>query len=156
MHSEPDAMDVAIITSLIAGGMDPAAAKDKVLNGGGDTAPIQEQAAVPEKDVEPPVIPQKSKDFSDDQVALFEELKNIDENNIYDVNIQIPAYLYDWIIRKTLQEAHSRNNPRFLVEDFFILQIKEQRMLDPTKGGAVTGGSSGPKDTYNPITEAWG
>lgn len=152
---EIDPFDAAIVAQLMQGGMSKEEAKAQVF-GNVPAAQPQNENPLVDPEPEPKVIPQKSKDFSDDQVKLYEMLQNIDDANSYDVEVEIPAYLMRWVIRKTLQEAHTRNDPGFLVEDFLILLLKEQRAIDPTKGGEVTGGSSGPKETYNPISGKWG
>lgn len=142
-------MEAAVIAQLVGSGVPYAEAKAQVLGGAQDPQPIEEEP-------EPKVIPQKSKDFSDDQIQLFEQLENIEDQDSYEINITVPSYLMDWVVRKTLQEAYSRNNPNFLVEDFLILMLKEQRAIDPTKGGKIRSASSGPKDMYNPATGHWG
>lgn len=148
---EVDAMEAAVITQLVKDGVPFAEARAQVL--GGDTEKAEPE---PEIDIEPPVIPQKSKDFSNEQRKLFDVLENIDDQEAYEIYAEsVPSYLMDWVLRKTLQEAHKRNNPNFLVADFIILLLKEQRAIDPTKGGKVQSSSSGPKDTYNPVTGNW-
>lgn len=143
---EADPMVAAVISSLVAAGT-PYAEAVKMVQGGGEPAkPV---------DVEPPVVPQKSNDFSDDQVQLYEKLQNIDEEESYEATVRMPSRIYDWVIRKTLEEAYIRNNPNFLVPDFLLLMLKEQRSIDPTKGGKVTGGATGPQHLYNPVTGKW-
>ena len=144
-------MEAAVIAELVKSGVSYADAKAQVLGG----AAASPQPAE-EEEPEPPVIPQRSKDFSNEQVALFEMLENIEDQESFEINLTVPAYLMDWTIRKTLQEAYTRNNPNFLVEDFLILMLKEQRAIDPTKGGKVRSSASGPKDLYNPATGKWG
>lgn len=151
-----DAMEAAVIAELVKAGVPYADARAQVLGGASPQTARPAPAAMGADDDDEPVIPQKSKDFSDDQVALYEQLQSIEESKEYEVSITVPSYLMDWVIRKTLQEAYVRNNPEFLVDDFLILMLKEQRAIDPTKGGKVTGGRSGPKDLYNPMTEKWG
>lgn len=143
-------MEAAVIAQLVQSGVPYAQAKAQVLgNVEIEHAPIVEEP-------EPPVIPQKSKDFSDAQVNLYEQLQAIDEQDDYEITFKVPAYIMDWTIRKTLQEAYVRNNPNFLLADFMLLMLKEQRAIDPTKAGKVQAQSSGPKDMYNPTTGSWG
>lgn len=145
--TEIDAMEAAVIAQLVQGGVPYADAKAQVLGGA--------QSVQVDDEPEPPVVPQKSQDFSDDQVELYEMLEQLEEGGEYEITLTLPAYLMDWTIRKTLQEAFVRNNPSFLIPDFLTLMLKEQRAIDPTKGGKVTAGSSGPKDLYNPMTGKW-
>lgn len=141
-------MEAAVIAELVKSGVPFADAKAQVLGGATPAQPVEE-------DIEPPVVPQKSKDFSDEQVQLFNMLDELDETIEYEITATIPAYLMDWVIRKTLQEAYVRNNPNFVVEDFLTLMLKEQRAIDPSKGGTVKAVSSGPKDSFNPGTGGW-
>jgi hypothetical protein len=145
-----DAMEAAVIAELVRSGLSYKDARAQVLGEQNEAAPAKDE------DPEPPVIPRKSKDFSDDQIGLYNLLEKIDEKESYSVTVNLPPYLMEWTIRKTLQEAYTRNNPNFLVEDFLILLLKEQRAIDPTKGGKVTSAASGPKDMYNPHTGKWG
>lgn len=150
-----DAMEAAVIASLVQSGVPYADAKAQVLGGG----QAQEDAPLEDPEPEPQVVPQKSKDFSDDQVKLYNEVLAINDGEgqgEYDVAINLPEYLFDWAARRALQEAAKRNDPSFGIEKFITWMIKQERAIDPTKGGKVQGGSSGPKDSYNPITERWG
>lgn len=150
------AMEAAVIAELVKAGVSFEDAKAQVL--GKKSEEVEEASSVTEEP-EPPVIPQKSRDFSDDQVKLFNEVKEIADGNgmpSYKIELELPQYLFDWAARKTLQEAGSRNDPSFGLEHFLVFMIKQERAIDPTKGGKVQGGSSGPKDAYNPITERWG
>ena len=151
-----DAMEAAVIASLVQAGVSYADAKVQVLGG-------QVQAAEPEvltdPEPEPKVIPQKSKDFSDDQVNLYNEVLAINEGvgqGEYHIELDLAEYLFDWVARRALQEAAKRNDPSFGVEKFIELMIKQERAIDPAKGGKVQGGSSGPRESYNPMTERWG
>ena len=151
-----DAMEAAVIASLVQSGVPYADAKAQVLGGGSQ---VQEASPLVDPEPEPPVIPAKSKDFSDDQVKLYNEvmaINNGEGQGEYDVEINLPEYLFDWAARRALQEAARRNDPSFGIEKFLTWMIKQERAIDPTKGGKVQGGSSGPKDAYNPITERWG
>lgn len=155
--SAVDPMDAEVIASLVQAGTPYAEAKAQVL--GGAQPPKVEDASTEDPEPEPPVIPQKSKDFSDEQVKLHNEVMAIHEGDgqgEYDVKIKLPEYLFDWAARRTIIEAARRNDPSFDLEKFLIWMIKQERAIDPTKGGKVTGGSSGPADQYNPSTERWG
>ncbi len=152
-----DAMEAAVIASLVQSGVPYADAKAQVLNG--VTASPVEQAPLNDPEPEPPVIPQKSKDFSEQQMKLYNEVHAIDNGEgqgEYEVYIKLPEYLFDWAARRTIQEAGKRNDPSFTLDKFITWMIKQERAIDPTKGGKVTGGSSGPADQYNPTTERWG
>lgn len=149
-------MEVAVIASLVQNGMSLEDAKAQVL--GGQT--VAEPVPTVDPEPEPPFIPAKSKDFSDDQLKLFNEVQAIDAGEgqgSYTITIEdIPEYLFDWIARRALQQAAQRNDPSFGVEKFLQFMIKQERAIDPTKGGKVQGGASGPADAYNPNTERWG
>lgn len=152
------AMEAAVIASLVQSGVSYSDAKAQVLGGGAQATPEPAVEAA-EEDIEPPVVPAKSKDFSDEQVKLHNEVLAIHEGDgqgIYSVTLDnIPEYIFDWVARRTIQEAARRNDPEFLVPNFLLWLLKQERAIDPTKGGTVQGGSSGPKDSYNPITERW-
>lgn len=147
----PDAMDVAVIKELVQAGIPYAEAKAQVM-GGAQAAPAVED----EPDRPPPVAPAKSKQYSNEQIKLWEQYQNVDAQDSYEVTFNIPSYLYSWVVRATLQNAHDRNDPKFVVSNFLIMLLKEQRAIDPTKGGTIQAVSSGPKDTYNPVTGSWG
>lgn len=146
-------MEAAVIAELVRAGVPYADAKKQVLGGKVETP---QAVAAPPEDDEPPVIPQKSKDFSDEQVELYNMLSTIEDSNEYEVTVKLPAYIADWTIRKTLQEAARRNDPKFVVENFILLMLKEQRAIDPSKGGKVRSASSGPRDSFNPAKGNWG
>lgn len=151
------AMEAAVIASLVQSGTPYADAKAQVL--GGEVAPKVEDAPIVDPDPEPPVAPKKSRDFSDEQLKLHGEIVAIDQGEgkkEYEVTIMMPQYLFDWAGRMCLQEAAKRNDPSFTLDKFLNWMIKQERAIDPTKGGKISGGSSGPKDSYNPITERWG
>lgn len=151
-------MEAAVIASLVQSGVPYAEAKAQVLGGGHDQQEPDEDPLV-DPEPEPPVIPKKSKDFSDEQVKLYNEVHAINEGDgqgEYTVELNLPEYLFDWAARRTIQEAAKRNDPSFTLDKFITWMIKQERAIDPTKGGKVQGGSSGPKDSYNPITERWG
>lgn len=147
-----DAMEAAVIAELVKSGVSFADAKAQVL--GGQKAPAVED----EVDIEPPVIPQKSNDFSDAQIHLFDKLKELEsmDGGEHEISSVVPTHIMIWVIRRTLQEAYKRNDPNFVVENFILLLLKEQRAIDPTKAGQVTAASSGPKQLFNPGTGKWG
>lgn len=165
---EADPLEAMVIAELVKNGVPYAQAVAQVRGGG---APVPPQPAsdktshkpspdeirreVEREDEQDKVQKPKKAEMSSKQYDLVELLKNIDEHSHYPVSFEVPAYLMDWLIRVTLAEAYYRGRPDFGIEQFLVQLLKEQRAIDPTKGGTVKGGSSGPKDLYNPATGQW-
>jgi len=145
-------MEAEVIAALIKSGTPYAEAKAQVQGGGEPIAIVETE---PEKDKPPPVAPAKSNEYSADQQELMRQWQNIDEYTEYEVTFSCPAYIYQWVIRSTLQNAHDRNDPDFVIANFMVMLLKEQRAIDPTKGGTVHSVSSGAKDLFNPNTGKW-
>lgn len=154
MTKEADPMEAAVIASLVQSGVPYADARNQVLNGVEATP----SAPLVDPEPEPVVVPKKSKDFSDEQLKLYNEVEAIlagEGQGTYEVTIELPEYLFDWVARRTIQEAGKRNDPSFIINKFMNWMIKQERAIDPSKGGIVKGGTSGPADSYNPNTERW-
>ncbi len=145
-------MEAEVIAALVKSGTPYAEAKAQVQGGG---EPVAVAEPEPEKDPPPPVAPAKSNEYSSDQTELMRQYQNIEEQDEYEITFSLPAYIYQWVIRGTLQNAHDRNDPDFVISNFLVMLLKEQRAIDPTKGGTVQSVSSGAKDMFNPTTGKW-
>lgn len=171
----------AIVTQLVLAGLSYAQAVAK-LKGSGDVLPasstqisdeerkrILKLAEGDDSDLPPiPDVEDKAEvltvDFSqragfkcllDDLWTRREEMKSITKKTQFAVTFQISQPELDWLFHRTITEGQSRGDANFTPNLAMIMLLKQQKALDPTRGGQRAMGSSGPKESFNPSQGDW-
>lgn len=91
----------------------------------------------------------------DDLWTRREELEDVPKKTRYSVTFELEATELDWLLHRTIQEAQARKDAEYGVQRAMTLLLKQQKALDPTRGGRRSFGGSGPKEQYNPTTGDW-
>lgn len=132
------------------------AATRKLIDGDDSDLPpvedVEERFDVVEVDMAPR---EGFKTLIDDLWTRREEMEDVPKKTLYRVTFDIPAPEFDWLLHRTIQEGQSRKDVGFTVQRALILLLKQQKALDPTRGGRRAGGSSGPKNSFDPKTGGW-
>lgn len=95
------------------------------------------------------------KTLIDDLWTRREELQDVPKKTLYRVTFDIPAPEFDWLLHRTISEGQARRDADYGVQSALVLLLKQQKALDPTRGGRRNFGGSGPKDAYNPQAGGW-
>lgn len=95
------------------------------------------------------------KTLIDDLWARRQDLEDVAKKTLYRVTFDIPASEFDWLLHRTISEGQARKDAEYSVQSALVLLLKQQKALDPTRGGRRGFGSSGPKADYNPAVGGW-
>jgi hypothetical protein len=184
-QEQPQALtadEQAVVTGLVLAGLSYAQAVAR-LKGGGDNLQPTPGPAISDEERKrilklaegddsdlPPVedVEDKSEvltvDFSmrqgfkcllDDLWTRREEMKSITKKTQFAVTFQISQPELDWLLHRTITEGQSRGDANFTPNLAMIMLLKQQKALDPTRGGQRSMGSSGPKESFNPSNGDW-
>lgn len=91
----------------------------------------------------------------DDLWTRREEMQDVPKKTKYRVTFDIDAPEWDWLLHRTIEEGKIRKDTEYSVQRAFMLLLKQQKALDPTRGGRRAMGGSGPKEGFNPQSGDW-
>jgi hypothetical protein len=95
------------------------------------------------------------KTLIDDLWSRRQDLEDVAKKTLYRVTFDIPASEFDWLLHRTISEGQARKDTEYSVQSALVLLLKQQKALDPTRGGRRGFGASGPKADYNPAVGGW-
>ena len=93
--------------------------------------------------------------FLDDLWTQREALEDVPKKTRYRVTFEIGAPEWDWLLHRTIQEGQARKDVDYSPQKALTLLLKQQKALDPTRGGKRAFGGSGPREGFNPATGDW-
>lgn len=95
------------------------------------------------------------KTLIDDLWTRREDLENVSKKTRFRVTLDIELPEFDWLLHRTIQEGQARRDTEFSVGRALTLLLKQQKALDPTRGGKRQGGATGLRQNFDPKNGGW-